>query len=227
MKKNTVSTIALLGVCSAVLLGTVQNSFGQNPGFVKADGGGNWTKDLDLREFFGVPLDRDSKVSLDPGLRFGLGGGYQFTDWFALEGELGIYENRIDSITGASSLHDAYFGNAPFLVNAKLLLPTHCPLSPYLGAGVGFSTSFFSIDHLDIGNVSLHGSAADVVFAWQAFAGLRYAINEHLMLCVEYRFFEADPASWEGEDTFGTVSDHMSFGRTETQSVSFAVNYHF
>jgi hypothetical protein len=46
-------------------------------------------------------------------------------------------------------------------------------------------------------------------------------------LCIEYRFLAADPSSFDAEDTFGTASDRLSFGRTETQSVSVAVNFRF
>lgn len=220
--------IAVLGVCSAFLFVGTYCSLGQDSGFyVKGDAGGNWTEDVELREFFGAPLPGDAKLKLDPGFRFGLGGGYWFTDWFALEGEIGVYENGIDTVIGASYVHDGYFGNVPFLVNAKLQLPTHSRFSPYVGAGVGFSETFFSFDDLAIGNVSLHGSDVSVVFAWQAFAGLRYALDRRLSLCIEYRFFAADPSSFDAEDAIGTTSNRLSFGRTETQSVSVGVNFRF
>ena len=225
---KTIKTIALFAVCVACVFAGSRPSLGQDAGFyVKADLGGNWTKDIELREFFGTPLAPNSKITLDPGIRFGMGGGYSFNDWFALEGEFGVFENSIESVTGASQVHNAYFGNVPFLVNAKLRWPTRSGFQLYLGAGVGFSETFFSVDQLAINNVSLHGSDANVVFAWQAFGGVQYIINKHIVVGAEYQFFAADPASWEAEDVFGTLSNHMSVGPTQSQSVSLTFNYRF
>ena len=225
---NCFKTVTVLCACSALLFLGSHCGLAQDSGFyVKGDAGGNWTEDVELREFFGARLPGDAQLKLNPGFRFGLGGGYWFADWFALEGEIGVYENGVDTVSGASEVHNGYFGNVPFLVNAKLQLPTRSRFSPYLGAGVGFSETFFSFDDLTIGNVSLHGSDVGIVFAWQAFAGLRYALDRRLSLCVEYRFFAADPSSFDAEDATGTTSSHLSFGRTETQSVSIAVNFKF
>src|SRR5947209_8180679 len=68
--------------------------------YVKGDLGGNITQDTTLTEFFG-PVAPNTKVKFDPGFRAGLAGGYQLTDWFAPEVEVGFMENKIDSITGA------------------------------------------------------------------------------------------------------------------------------
>src|SRR5579872_5880508 len=149
----------------------------QNTGlYIKADVGGNITQDADLKEFFG-PVAPGTKVKFDPGLRAGLAGGYQITDWFAAEAEVGFLENRIDSITGADRLHDAWFENVPFLINGKLQYPNSTPFTPYAGAGVGFSEAIINVGHIDIGGTSLHGDINDTVFAWQAFAGVRYRLN--------------------------------------------------
>jgi opacity protein-like surface antigen len=194
--------------------------------YIKGDLGGNLTQDIDLNEFFG-PVAPGSKIVLDPGIRAGVAGGYQFLDWLAAEAEIGYMGNNIKSITGASRVHDATFSNVPFLFNAKLQYPTRFNLVPYAGAGVGFSESIFDVDQITIGNVSLSGNDASTVFAYQAFAGLRYQLNERMGISVEYRYFVADSASWQENVTFGSNSDTMRFGRSETHALSLSFQYRF
>ena len=139
--------------------------------YIQGDIGGQWTHDITLNEFFGVPLTPDSKIKLDPGLRAGVSGGYQFCGFFALEGELGFMGNRINSITSATFIHDAYVANMPLLVNAKFMLPNRTIVTPFAGAGVGFSQTIIDVDHITIldtagGVTSMHGSDWDTVFAW-------------------------------------------------------------
>lgn len=164
---------------------------------------------------------------MDPGFRAGVAGGYQITDWVAAEAEIGLMENTIKSITGASRVHDATFANVPFLFNLKLQYPNRTGFVPYAGAGVGFSETIFDVDQVTIGNVSLTGSDADTVFAYQAFAGLRYQLNDHMGISVEYRYFAADSASWQADVTFGSNSDTMRFGRSQTHALSLAFEYRF
>jgi opacity protein-like surface antigen len=193
--------------------------------YIKGDVGGNVTQDANLDEFFG-PVAPDTKVKFDAGPRLGIAGGYQFTSWFALEGEIGFLDNKVDSITGASVVHDAWFINVPFMVNGKFQWPNRSPLTPYVGAGVGFSEVILDVDQITLGGTSLHGNNSDTVFAYQAFAGLRYKINERMGLSVEYHYLAADGAEWRA-DTFNTPSDTMKFGHTQTHSLSLAFDFKF
>jgi opacity protein-like surface antigen len=201
----------------------------QGTGFyVKADAGGNITSDPDLKEFFGENT-AGAKVKLDPGVRFGLDGGYQFCDWFAAEVELGGMANRVRSISGPSRVHDTTFANVPFLVNGRLQLPNRSPVKPYLGAGVGFSEAIIDADHLEFGNTFFTGSDSDTVFAWQAFAGLSWRLNERMELGVEYRYFCAESPRWHADILFGgpPFNDTLSFGRTQTHAISVAFTFQF
>ncbi len=226
MKKISRATFTISVICAAVSL-FAGRSFGQNTRFyAKGDLGGNLTQDIDLKEFFG-PVAPGSKVQLDPGFRAGVAGGYQATDWLAGEVELGVMENNIKSITGATHIHDATFANVPFLFNLKLQWPNRSVLTPYAGAGVGFSESIFDVDHVTIGGVSLSGNDVDTVFAYQAFAGLRYTINEQMGLSVEYRYFAAESPSWQADFAVGTASDTLRFGRSQTHAFSLAFEFRF
>ncbi len=226
MKNLFGTAVGLLVGSSSLLLAPLTGRCGTDGLYFKADAGGNVTEDIKLNEFFG-PVTPGSKVKLDPGVRFGLTAGYDVCDWFGFEGELGVFANKITSMTDATEVHDAYFENAPFLVNAKLHLPYWYRLSPYVGAGVGGSVSILDVDHVTINGISLHGSDSDVVFAYQAFAGLRFMINKHMGVSVEYRYFAADAPSWTADETFGTVSDKVKFGHAYTHSASVAFDWRF
>jgi opacity protein-like surface antigen len=194
--------------------------------YFKADVGGNVTEDIKLLEFFG-PVTSGSKIKLDPGMRFGVTAGYDVCDWFAFEGELGIFANKISGITDATRIDDAYFENLPFLVNAKFHLPYWYRVSPYIGAGVGGTASVLDVDHITINDVTLHGNDAEVAFAWQALAGLRVMINKHMGVSVEYRYFVADGVRWHADDAFGTSSDEARFGHSYTHSASVTFDWRF
>ncbi|HEY5912560.1 MAG TPA: porin family protein [Verrucomicrobiae bacterium] len=228
--KKIISRILKAG-CGCGLVCAAVSVCGQDTGFYfKGDVGGNVTPDVDVKEFFGANLP-DAKLELKPGYRIGLGGGYQFTDWVAAEAEVGFMGNEIDSMTGATRIHDAFIGNVPVLVNAKLRYPMkRCPVTPYIGAGVGFSETFIDVDELDAGGVNVTGNDADTVFAWQAFAGLRYKLSERMGLGLEYRFLQTESPSWEAE-IFGSsgqsANEVMKLGRIQTHVVSLVFDFRF
>jgi opacity protein-like surface antigen len=200
--------------------------YGQNTRFyVKADLGGNITQDTELREYFG-PVSGGSKVKFDPGFRFGVGGGYQLTPWFAPEVEFGTMQNFIHSITDAERV-DALFSNVPFLVNAKFQWPSRCPFTPYIGGGVGVSISVLDVDHISINDIHSSGVTSDAVFAYQGFAGIRYKINEQMGLSLEYRYFATESPSFEADFSYGDTSDRTTFGRAQTHAFSIAFDYRF
>jgi OmpA-OmpF porin, OOP family len=225
--KTSLRSLGLAGGCMAAALFTPAAATGQDSGFYfKADAGGALTETLDLKEFFG-PVLPGSKVKLDPGFRIGFEAGYNITDWFAAELELGFMSTEVKSITGASIVHDASYSNVPFLVNARLQYPNRSPFTPYIGAGVGFSEALFSVDRLTIGNTSLSGDNADTVFAYQGFAGVNCRINDRLGLGLEYRYFAAEAANWDADFALGVPSTNMGVGRSQTHTLSLAVTYKF
>jgi len=225
--KRTINQLVMLATCSGCsALGVLKADAQSTRFYVRGDLGGNLTQNLSLNEFFG-PVAPGSEVKLDPGMRAGLTGGYQFCDWFEGEAQLGFFGNRIDSISGASRVHDASFANVPFLINARLQYPNRSPLTPYLGAGVGFSESILDVGNITIGNITMHGNDSDTVFAYQAFAGLRYALNERMGLSLEYHYFASDSAKWRADFSSGTPTDTVSFGHAHTHAISVAFDFQF
>ena len=193
--------------------------------YTKVDLGGTVVADTELKEFLG-PVASNSTVEFDPGFRFGIAMGYQVTDWFSGEVETGYMYNSIASITDSSGL-DASYSNVPFLVNGRLQWPNRSRLTPYCGAGVGFTASLLDANYITVGDVTLVGSETEFVFAWQAFAGLRYQFNDNMGLSVEFHYFWADSTEWTVDVTYGTFSNKIRFGDTQTYVATIAFQYRF
>ena len=135
--------------------------------------------------------------------------------------------NTIDSITGASEA-DAMLSNVPFLINARIQFPKFDLVTPYFGGGLGFSVAVLDADDIVIAGGSLDGNMSDVVFAYQAFAGLRFKLNENMGLSLEYRYFATDSPEWEPDLVFGpAASDKVRFGRIESHVFSITFDFRF
>ncbi|PWU10605.1 MAG: hypothetical protein C5B50_25400 [Verrucomicrobia bacterium] len=225
-KSRLIILLATLACIAAPLRLLAQ--FDQGHWYFKADLGANWTQDADLKEFFGVESP-GGKVRFDPGIRAGFGGGYNFTDWFATEFEMGVMQSWIRSMTDATQVHDASFANVPFMVNVKFQWPNTKRFIPYIGGGIGGSAAIIDVDEIDLNGVSLHGSESTAVFAYQGFAGLKFQIDRQMTVGVEYHYFGTDDPSWEAHDFFGGVppSDTMRFGHIQTHSFSAVFHYTF
>jgi OOP family OmpA-OmpF porin len=223
--KNVLNVAILISATAALGFTPTWCQAQQNHFYVKADAGGILTSDTDFDKFFGEDTS-GSEIKFSPGVRFAVAAGYNVTDWFAAEAETGVMANEIDSISGANRV-DAVFSNVPLLVNIKFQCPARYRVSPYVGAGAGMSFSVIDSDHIDFGTTHMDGTDSDAVFAWQAFGGVRFKLNENMGLSIEYRYFAADSAEWEAD--FGTSgnNDKMGFGRTETHAFSVAFDFRF
>lgn len=180
--------------------------------YAKVDGGAALMQNTSVKDLFGgVPPD--TRVEFDTGGRFGIALGYHVTDWFAAEFETGIVGNGLKSITGATDV-DAGVYTVPMMLNARFQLPNRSRFTPYIGAGVGGTSSTLDVNHLDYFGTQFTGSASDVVFAFQAFGGFRVALNEHMGLGLEYHFIHSDGPSYTVDWGFASniFSDHIAFG---------------
>ena len=155
---------------------------------------------------FGAGLSILQDASLTTSLVSGLTGELTFDPGFAVRGAVGgpvgnnirsefevsfrrhTFDQATLSFAGASisGSVDGSIDTTSFLANTYYDVPTSGKLSPYLGLGVG--GAYLSSEGSD-----------DLEFAYQATAGMRYAITPKLSLTGDYRFFATlDP-------TFSTV----------------------
>jgi opacity protein-like surface antigen len=224
--KMKIGIIAVWGACAALTLFAPAAAQAQTERFYfKFDAGGALTMDTDLKEFLG-PVAPGSKVKFNPGLRTGFGFGFQMTPWFAAEAETGFIGNGIDTVTGGTSV-DASFSNVPFLINAKFQFPRFHNITPYFGGGGGGSISILDANELGVGGTYIYGTDSTVVFAYQAFGGIRFRLNQQMGLSLEYRYFATTEPSWQAEATFGTASDTIRFGPMATHALSLVFDWRF
>jgi len=236
---NEIKSVLLLGMLGVF---TLLSQGEESRFYIKGDLGGNLTSDSQgsvrgdptFGIFFGT-RNIGFKARFEPGERAGVACGYQITDWFAAEGEIGAVVNEVDSRNSFPpsrvGFRDGTFANVPLLFNVKLQYPNHSHWTPYIGAGLGVSAAILDVDTIISSNAltdfqRVHTSGADAVFAYQAFAGLRYRLNERMGLSVEYRYLATDAPEWDLENDRSARST-LSFGRIETHAFSLAFDCHF
>ena len=85
------------------------------------------------------------------------------------------------------------YNNAAWFANGIVRFKLDCPLTPYIGAGVGgeYITTHANVvaDGGPVLATGLNGS--DVDFAFQALIGFDYALTPHWTLFTEYKFIDA------------------------------------
>lgn len=129
---------------------------------------------------------------------FGLGVGYQFNNWFRVDvtGEFrccstfhgldiyGVPPAGTDEYTGIKS-------EWLFLANAYVDLGTWKGITPYVGAGVGFSrntiANFLDVNTVTAG-VATGATASKLNLAWALHAGLAYRVTPNFLVDLSYRF---------------------------------------
>jgi opacity protein-like surface antigen len=145
------------------------------------------------------PFALQSKVQYDTGFALDAAVGYAFNPWVATELEVGWRWNNIGHVRGVV-LDDTAFYQVPFLANVVLHLPLpHTPVVPYIGGGVGGSVTIFDTNGFSHRAVTVVGSEADVVFAYQAFAGLRFEFTPWMSVGVSYKYFASTDSSYHFE----------------------------
>ncbi len=208
--------------------------------YLKGDLGGNLTTDTEAtvrgNAAFGANLGGTEfgfTARFDPGAHVGFTTGYRVTDWFAAEAEIGATVNTVESIPPGrgAALLDGTFASVPLLFNVKLQYPNRSRWTPYIGGGVGPSAAILDADVLIAGNRfttfrRIHLSDVDAVLAYQAFAGLRYKLNDRMGLSVEYRYLTAESPEW-ALDLIPPEQATLTFGNVHTHAISLAFDYRF
>lgn len=139
-------------------------------------------------------------VEFDTGYAFSGEVGYSFGPSLRAGLELGWRGNDVDSVEGG--IADEGSLNAVSLMgNFTFDVPTDTAFVPYVGGGVGGAW----LDADDLGGLV---SDRDVVLAYQARAGVRYALSPNASLNLGYRYFGTEEASFDE----GGQSVDMDYG---------------
>ena len=148
--------------------------------YFDASAGANWAQDADFK-VSGFSGSADFKT--DVGFRFSAGVGYNLNKNWGVEFDTGWVWNSIDKIGNTSFSTDSSFSHIPFIVNVVYRYPIGAKLETYIGGGIGGAYSVLTIDDNGVDD-----DDGDVVFAWQAIAGVRYNISETMSVGVGYKY---------------------------------------
>lgn len=168
---------------------------------------------VELNNFFGPTPG--VKLETHPGFRLAAAGGYNFNRYVGAELETGLIYNRVKGFVGGGNF-DAALAHVPMMAN--VVFRCDRPESrwvPYCGAGAGGDVSQVGLRNVTVNAVRADGTDSTSVFAWQAFAGLRYRFNQHMSVGAGYRFFSARGASWD----FGGPADSIRTGEARVHSI--------
>lgn len=178
--------------------------------YVAAEAGAAWQQNINAHG--------SGEVKFDTGFRGDVIFGYNFSESFAAELETGVIDNSISSIAGntlSSFGASASTYEIPILVNAIYRLPLKGGWTPYVGAGVGGAATYLTAKNVPLFGFSSNSSysSTDFTFAYQATAGLKYAINETMEVGIAYKFIGTTDHSWSANnvnfDTDGTMTHAM------------------
>jgi opacity protein-like surface antigen len=140
---------------------------------------------------------------LDVGFRFSAGVGYNLNKYWGVEFDTGWAWNKFDS--GG----DSSYSQLPFMVNVVYRYPIGAKFETYIGGGVG---GVYAI--LDIDDNFTNDDDGDVLFGWQAIAGVRYIISETMSVGIGYKYLGTSEGEFEiagGKATTEVLNNH-TFG---------------
>jgi len=210
-----------IAIVTTVLLSVAVGRAGdlQEKFYINADAGGIFQQDATF-----VENGWSSTASFDPGARIDLALGYNINDSLAVELESGVMWDSVNTIDGFAL---GRFGKSIDLysipVLAKLIyrFPTENDWTPYVGVGVGGNIGMFD-GKLPSGSYS----DTDVTLAFQAEAGVRYALSQHSSIGVAYKFLGTTDQDYNlGDRSF--MTDHISFQEVYIHGifVNFTLNF--
>jgi opacity protein-like surface antigen len=146
-------------------------------------------------------LNREGEMDIDPGLTMSFGLTYHATPWLRIGPEFVMNMNTVDDIGDLDPHQTTTLFQMPMMLNAIFEPTLDSPFRPFIGAGAGGSLSVLnsSIYYRDYWYYYEYdaGSDTDFVFAWQAFAGLRWQMNERFALGLQYRYVWTDQQEWD------------------------------
>jgi opacity protein-like surface antigen len=147
--------------------------------------------DLGYR-FFATPGGSISNAnflgsSYDDAFAFGGGIGFK-AKWFRSDVTLeGSRAHFLANTAAATPDVSARITNVTTLLNAYFDLGTWSRVTPYVGAGAGFS--FLKATAVDIASpVTINSNPHSYDFAWAATAGLSYAVTRNFLIDTGYRY---------------------------------------
>jgi len=171
----------------------------------------------------------------ESGMLFGAGVGYQFNDWFRVD-VTGEYRGKttfrgFDVYPGGANDYTGTKSEWLVLANAYVDLGTWWCITPFIGAGIGYSqntiSNFRDVNAPNLG-VAYANSHSQWEMAWALHAGLAYKINKNFTAELSYRyvnlgdFQSGDIITYTGVNA---VNNPMMFNNVTSQDVRLSLRW--
>ena len=171
-----------------------------------------------------LPASTDSHINYDVGWLAGAAGGYELPVGLAFEGEFTFRQNDINRIATSEPLFvGGDMHSFAMMANGYYRLHNRTPFTPYIGGGVGEAVVVMNNTRPAGANGTFGGT--DAVFAYQAIAGVSYALSPRLSLAAEYRYFATTRPGFQ-ENVVGIPNVKVS-PDYETHNAVLKVTYNF
>jgi len=118
---------------------------------------------------------------------YGINFVYFFNTYFSLE--LGIEHTKNGVNVSGGGLNHFYFGDVtqiPILLTARIHLPIHSRITPYLGGGAGFYSNDFDLSDILFALGSTFDPSSSI--GYHANAGVEFFISERVALNLDFKY---------------------------------------
>ncbi len=179
-----------------------------------------------LQQFGG---SANASVSYDVGFLFDTAIGSSFNKYVSLDFDTGYTYAGINSVSGNYYTSGSYIDNIPFMGEVVFSFPIpHTILVPYIGAGIGGSSSeFYTSQFGNRANGYVYGSAWDTVLAWEGTAGVRFQVSHNFSAGIAYRYFGTDSTTYSYYDPYFNANFNAGFKGIQSHTVLFTLQWNF
>jgi opacity protein-like surface antigen len=148
--------------------------------YVSADGGASILPNLKLKTPAGTEHEH-----FDAGYAYGGAVGYDNGDGMRVELDTTHQMSDLTHVDHVSTDGNGHLQSTSLMVNGQVDLLHHAPVTPYVGAGLGYQNIGVNVAGL---------SDTDWKPAYQAEAGLRANVSQKVSVFGEYRFSQSEAA---------------------------------
>lgn len=158
--------------------------------YMRLMGGANKAEPMKFSDLT-TPPPNGVQINQKHGVFYGGAIGYQPEDYMRVELELSRRENEVKDgafVTTPLTFVDGQVTSTALMGNAYFDFKNSTPFTPYAGFGIGGArVNYASYRNAFVPSIPLEG--VETKFAYQAMAGLSYALSAHVDVNIEYRYF--------------------------------------
>jgi len=186
----------LLAACVLYVEGGAASTAAAAEGlYLSLRGGVNFLQDTDMTIDIAGVGSLGAELFYDTGWLAGAAVGYAWANGLAVEGEFTYRQNGVDreTLLGTRIGLDGKESSYATMLNGYYRIDTGTLATPYLGVGIG--SAFLNVDAGPSGGQKFNDW--DTAFAYQAMAGVSFAVMQQASIGVEYRFFGTTTPTFE------------------------------